>query len=660
VFADGTTAIVGGPYDDQFASGAAWVFTRTNGLWSQVQKLVGMNDTLDANQGWSVAISGDASTVAIGGPLNSNSAGATWVFVNAGGMWTQQAMLNGTGGATDAQQGISVALSGDGNTLLVGGSGNSGGTGAAWVFTRSGQTWSQQAMLTGVVDQVGSALFGLSVALSNDGNTAVIGGPDDGGSGNTTGAMWVFVRSAGAWAQQGSKLVGTNAGNPANQGRSVALSSDGNTAIVGGPADSVNSTEDSGAAWVFTRTNGAWNQQGPKLVGSDAAPFTTEGTSVALSGDGNTALVGSPGGNSSVGTFLVYTRSNGAWAQHGQPLFGKGFVAPAAQGNSVALSADGRTALIGGPVDNQNVGAAWVFMQKGAATHDFDGNGVSDIAWRDTAGDTAFWLMNGAAVASSGGAGQVPPSVWSMVGQRDFNGDGSYDLLWRDTSGNTAMWLMNGTQVASSVSVGNIPTAWTVVGTGDFDGDGNGDLLWQDNTGNLAIWLMNGSTVSSSGGLGQVPNVWKVAGIGDFNGDGNADILWRDASGNTSIWFMNGIQVASAAAVGNISSVWSVIGTGDFNGDGMSDIIWRDNNGNTSVWLMNGPAVVSTGGLGNIPTSFSLALTGDFNGDNKSDLLWRDGSGNTSIWYMNGIQIASQSSIGNIPPVWTLERLNAD
>jgi hypothetical protein len=167
VSANGNTAIVGGPYDGQFAPGAAWVFTRTNGLWSQQQKLIGTNDTLDANQGWSVAMSADGTTAAVGGPLNSSSAGATWVFVLSGTTWTQQAMLNGTGGAADAEQGISVALSGDGNTLLVGGSGNSGGTGATWVFTRSGTTWSQQAMLTGVVDQVGSALFGQSVALSS-------------------------------------------------------------------------------------------------------------------------------------------------------------------------------------------------------------------------------------------------------------------------------------------------------------------------------------------------------------------------------------------------------------------------------------------------------------------------------------------------------------
>jgi hypothetical protein len=92
-------------------------------------------------------------------------------------------------------------------------------------------------------------------------------------------------------------------------------------------------------------------------------------------------------------------------------------------------------------------------------THDFNGDGKSDIGWRDTSGDVAFWLMNGAAMSSSGGIGGVP-GTWSIVGQRDFNGDGMADLLWHDTSGNTAMWFMNGTAVGSSASVGDIPTNW--------------------------------------------------------------------------------------------------------------------------------------------------------------------------------------------------------
>ena len=290
---------------------------------------------------------------------------------------------------------------------------------------------------------------------------------------------------------------------------------------------------------------------------------------------------------------------------------------------------------------------------------DFNFDGISDLAWRDASGNLAWWLMNGASISSTGGAGIVP-TAWSVVGQRDFNGDGTADLLWRDNLGNTAMWFMNGTQVASTAEVGNVPSTWSVVGAADFDGDGIGDLLWRDNSGNLGLWLMNGAAMTSSAGLGNVPANWTVAGAGDFDGDGMADILWRDNLGNTAIWFMNGTQVGSAAGVGNVPTTWSVVGTGDFNGDGMSDIVWRNGAGDTSIWLMNGAALSSGAGIGNVPTSWSIARTGDYNGDGASDLLWRDGSGNTAIWFMNGTTVASTGSVGNIPTSWTVQSVNAE
>ena len=294
-----------------------------------------------------------------------------------------------------------------------------------------------------------------------------------------------------------------------------------------------------------------------------------------------------------------------------------------------------------------------------ARTHDFNGNGTSDIIWRDGNGNVAFWLMSAAAVSSSGGYGGVP-STWSIVGQRDFNGDGTADLLWRDNLGNTAMWFMNGAQIASSSSVANIPASWTVAAVADFNGDGIGDILWRDGSGNLAVWLMNGAAVISSAGLGNLPLTWNVVGTGDFNGDGKADVLWRDNLGNTSIWFFNGTQVFASYGVGNIPISWSVAGTGDFNVDGMSDIVWRDNLGNTSVWLMNGANVSAAGGLGTIPTTWSIVQIGDYNGDGISDLLWRDGSGNTSVWFMNGTAVASTGSVGNIPTSWSVQSVNAE
>jgi hypothetical protein len=201
----------------------------------------------------------------------------------------------------------------------------------------------------------------MSVALSADGNTAIVGGWSDN---SKTGTAWVFTRSGGIWTQQGKKLVGTDSVGSARQGMSVALSADGNTAIVGGPGDNpwdrsvpfgVGAT---GAAWVFTRSGGVWNQQGNKLVSTGAVGRV--GTSVALSADGNIAIVGGFGEDG--GVALVFTRTGGQWGQD-KKLVGTGAVGKSAP--AVALSADGRVVMLGASNDNGGVGAAWVFTRSG-------------------------------------------------------------------------------------------------------------------------------------------------------------------------------------------------------------------------------------------------------------------------------------------------------
>ena len=160
---------------------------------------------------------------------------------------------------------------------------------------------------------------GLSVALSTDGNSAIIGGPYDDGA---IGAAWIFTRSGGVWSQQ-AKLVGTDSVGPARQGWSVSLSSDGNTAIVGGWGDSPNHAlggiAGTGAAWVFTRSGGEWSQQGPKLVGTGVvgSDNPAQGESVSLSANGNTAIIGGTGDNNGIGATWVFTRSDGVWSQQG-------------------------------------------------------------------------------------------------------------------------------------------------------------------------------------------------------------------------------------------------------------------------------------------------------------------------------------------------------
>ena len=217
---------------------------------------------------------------------------------------------------------------------------------------------------------VGSSNQGMSVALSADGHTAIVGGPgpnnadhDRSPSAGPAGSAWIFTRSGGAWTQQGSKLVGRTSehgGGLWSQGASVALSADGDTALVGGPSDD----RTMGAAWVFIRSGSAWTQQGSKLVGSGAnrtgePPLSVgQGTSVALSADGNTAIVGGLADDRGVGAASVFARSGDHWTQD-ERLAGTGAMAV----SSVALSGDGSIVMVGGPDVGGGVGATWVFAR---------------------------------------------------------------------------------------------------------------------------------------------------------------------------------------------------------------------------------------------------------------------------------------------------------
>src|SRR5262249_12955181 len=195
----------------------------------------------------------------------------------------------GGGEAANGSFGDSGALSADGNTALIGGPVDNGNVGAAWVFTRSGSTWTQQGeKLTGGGEGGPGGIFGWGAPLSAGGNAPLRGG---GGDDEQLGAGGGCSRGGSPTPQQDEKARGRGERGAGVLGNKVALPADGNTALIGGPGDN----EQLGAAWVFTRSGSTWAQQGEKLTGGGESGRGVFGFSVALSADGGTALVGGVG-----------------------------------------------------------------------------------------------------------------------------------------------------------------------------------------------------------------------------------------------------------------------------------------------------------------------------------------------------------------------------
>lgn len=386
VSGDGATVVVGVPGEDSNATGidgnaanndtanagAVYVFGRTAGEWSQQSYLKASNTALNNAFGRAVAISNDGSTIGIGAPGRLATAGAAYVFVRSGASWAQQAMLTASNTQGDDRFGGALGLSANGSILAVGAIGEDGdGTnqannsaadaGAAYVFTRSGTTWSQQAYLKASNAQEDD-LFGGAVALNAAGTMIAVGATGEASASTTingdqadnaaggAGAVYVFTHNGVTWIQT-AYIKAPNAESIDRFGASVSLSGDGNTLAVGAPDEDgtvtgaqplpidpppvpesdpnapppspqpptlpttfqelcelgMNPTfEDwrpsvgceSGAVYIFVRDAGTWSAH-TYIKGSNNEYEDRVGASVALSADGNAVAIGSPSEDSS-------------------------------------------------------------------------------------------------------------------------------------------------------------------------------------------------------------------------------------------------------------------------------------------------------------------------------------------------------------------------
>jgi len=326
-------------------------------VWAEQAKLVA--DVAAADEQFGTSVSLWLSTAIIGAHGDAHAgleSGAAYVFTESGNSWLQQQRLNASDAAPGARFGRSVALRLD--TAVVGAPGRAG-HGGGYVFRRTSGHWNEEDQFEATDADPGDE-FGWSVSIS--GNALVVGAFRDDQSGTDAGAAYLFVRSGSSWVQM-AKIVGTDTVAGDSFGYSVSIHND--TVVVGAPGhDALGSG--SGAAYVFVRSGAAWVQQA-KLLALGGAPFDAFGRSVCISGESLiVGAVGSNVGGSDAGAAYVFIRGGTAWVQQARLLAADPFTDDWF-GASVALTVD--TAVVGAlSVDGAgiNSGAAYVFERQGS------------------------------------------------------------------------------------------------------------------------------------------------------------------------------------------------------------------------------------------------------------------------------------------------------
>ena len=283
---DGTYAVVGASQEDTngVQAGAAYIYTRSGSTWTQQQKIVGTDTGQYDYFGGQVAINDDATYIAVAAPYEM----AVYIFTRSGSTWTQQAKCQPLDGPFNTQFGTSLEINSDGTYFIAGDTQKAGG-GAAYVFTRSGSTWTQQAKIVSS-DLQASDYFGYDVALNSDATYAIVGaGFEDGGAGDPTsnaGAAYIYTRSGSTWTEQ-AKIQANDVTANAYFGVGTSMNSSGDRVIIG--AYGLNNNI--GSVYIFQRAGSTWTQQA-KLRGSDANAVSGSGglKNVSMSDDGNTVI----------------------------------------------------------------------------------------------------------------------------------------------------------------------------------------------------------------------------------------------------------------------------------------------------------------------------------------------------------------------------------
>jgi len=359
---DNDTALIGAPYNDVLGndSGAVYVYVRdAQGNWNMEDKLVPGDGAADDLFGFGVSLDGNTALIGAGQhDALGTDAGAAYVFVRTGTTWSEQAKLlpsDGAAGDTFGSEAVSI----QGDTAVVGaiGDDDSGSaSGSAYVFVRSGTVWSQEAKLL-ASDGAATDFFGRYVDIS--GETVLVGAMRDDDLGSSSGSAYVFVRSGVVWNEQAKLLASDGA---ADDVFGLDLAIDGDTAVIGASAHDALGN-DSGAAYVFVRNGTIWSEQA-KLLASDGTAEQAFGRGVAI--DGNSLLIGAPESTAASplgpgSAYLFIRDAQGNWSEYQKLVANDGGVDDIF---GFGRAIDGSTVILGMVADDDNgtdSGSAYVF-----------------------------------------------------------------------------------------------------------------------------------------------------------------------------------------------------------------------------------------------------------------------------------------------------------
>jgi hypothetical protein len=365
ISSNGSYAIAGVRYDDGPAGtpqpnwGSACIFVRSGSTWVFQQRITAPVPDPADSFAYSVAISGDGSYAIAGAHLDDTptyDAGSAYIFSRSGSTWSYQTKITAPDGATGDLFAWSVSISSDGSYAIAGAWGDDGNYGSAYIFSRSGSTWSYQTKIT-APDRAPQDRFGHSVSISGDGSYALVGAYRD----SPAGSAYIWVRSGTSWTFQ-QRITGPDPGSSDYFGDSVSISGDGSYAIVGAHRYDANYTN-TGAAYIFSRSGSTWSYQ-TKITAPDRAQTDSFGQSVAISGDGSYAIAGAWADDGPAGTpqpnrgsAYIFSRSGSTWSYQTK------ITALNSKNNdyfaySVSISGDGSYALIGSPRDDDGTADA--------------------------------------------------------------------------------------------------------------------------------------------------------------------------------------------------------------------------------------------------------------------------------------------------------------